>query len=115
VFADAKMLGTVLRNLVSNAIKFSNPGGHIRIKSHNSGNNVRILIEDEGIGISPENLKILFSLSPGDIKKGIGGENGTGLGLIICKRFIEKNNGSIFVKSEKGQGTSIEIFLPSNC
>jgi signal transduction histidine kinase len=70
-----------------------------------------VAVRDQGVGIPEENLKGLFSLASQNVSKGTGGEKGTGLGLIICKEFVEKNGGRLIVKSEPGKGSSFSFFL----
>jgi len=114
VFADFDTLQTVIRNLVSNAIKFTPQGGSIGISAKNSSNSmVEIAITDTGVGIDPENQAKLFRVD-GFTTKGTNQENGTGLGLILCKEFVELNHGTIEVSSTPGLGTTFTISLPSN-
>jgi signal transduction histidine kinase len=112
VFADIDMLKTVLRNLVSNSIKFTNNGGIININAEDKHNVVIISISDNGIGIKPEKLSKLFDISQRQNTTGTAEETGTGLGLIICKEFVEKNAGEIWVESECGKGSSFRFTLP---
>ena len=96
IFADKDMISTVLRNLLSNAIKFTHNGGKVSIHAKNAGENfIEIHISDNGVGIEPENLEKLFNIEVHHSTSGTGNESGTGLGLILCKEFIEKNNGKI--------------------
>jgi len=114
-FADKNMIRTVIRNLLSNAVKFTNPGGKVEVNSSISadGDSVDITISDNGVGISAEDIDTLFRI---DVKKkknkGTDNEKGTGLGLILCKEFVEKNNGSIRVTSEPGKGSRFTFTLP---
>ena len=115
IFADQNMIRTVLRNLVSNAVKFSFPGGVIELDSFIDDNKLTITVTDHGTGIPPEALDKLFNLSEQTITtKGTANEKGTGLGLILCREFIEKNGGSIAAKSEMGKGSTFGIMLPLN-
>jgi signal transduction histidine kinase len=114
VFADNDMLKTVLRNLVSNAIKFTNNGGKIYINAEKDSENVTISVSDNGIGISPQNLKKLFDISEVITTKGTADEKGTGLGLSLCKEFVEKHGGKIWVESEVGKGSRFSFSLPIN-
>lgn len=115
IFADQNMIRTVLRNLVSNAVKFSFPGGTIELDSFIEDNKLTITVTDHGTGIPPEALDKLFNLSEQTITtKGTANEKGTGLGLILCREFIEKNGGSIAAKSEMGKGSTFSIILPIN-
>ena len=112
VNADRKMIHTVLRNLVSNAIKFTEPGGEVRINGKDLGNEFEISVSDSGVGIPEENLSKLFSISEDYSTHGTDNERGTGLGLLLCKEFVEKNGGKIRVKSEPGQGSEFFFTIP---
>lgn len=113
VYADSNMLDLTIRNLISNAIKFTNDGGSITISANHIGKkNINISISDTGIGIDPENIPKLFRIDSKLTTEGTRGEIGTGLGLILCKEFIEKNKGKITVKSILGKGTTFRITLP---
>jgi signal transduction histidine kinase len=119
VFADKNMLTTIIRNLLSNAIKFTPHNGEILILSQGAKNPaayenpfVDILVKDNGIGISKEDQAKLFSLEDKFKSKGTDQESGTGLGLIICKEFVEKHGGSFRVISEPGKGSSFIFSLP---
>ena len=114
VFADADMLKTVLRNLVSNAIKFTNRNGTININKEENSEYVTISVSDNGIGITPDNLSKLFDISQVLTTKGTAEETGTGLGLFICKEFIEKHGGKIWVESEVGKGSDFRFTLPAS-
>ena len=111
-YANETMIRGVLRNLISNALKFTASGGKINLISKEENGLVRIEISDTGIGISPENLTKLFRLDQNITTPGTSDETGTGLGLILCKDFIEKNNGRISVESEIGKGTTFKFTLP---
>jgi signal transduction histidine kinase len=111
-FADSNTISTVIRNLTSNALKFSNPGGYINIIAKTSGKSILVSIEDNGVGISPSNIEKLFKLEESFSTKGTGQEVGTGLGLIVCKEFVEKNGGEISVKSKLNYGTTFTFTLP---
>ena len=104
-FADEYMTFTVFRNLISNAVKFSNTYGKIRISSKSEMDSVKICIEDSGVGISAEDIKKLFRTETHHTTPGTAQEKGTGLGLILCKEFVEKNNGKIWVESAIGNGS----------
>jgi signal transduction histidine kinase len=112
IFADADMLKAVLRNLVSNSIKFTNTGGTIRITSVQTNSDVTISVSDDGVGISPENLTKLFNISEVLTTKGTAKETGTGLGLLICKEFVEKHGGKIWIESELDKGSDFRFSLP---
>ncbi len=112
VFADVNHLRLVLRNLTSNAIKFTDKGGSITISAKPGSNaDAEISVRDTGIGIKPEKLDSLFKLGQSRSSDGTDGEKGTGLGLILCKEFIEKNGGQISVNSAVGEGTTFTLFL----
>lgn len=113
VFVDVNILHTIFRNLISNAVKFTDTGGRICLSAIAAGEkDIEITIEDTGIGMSPEILKDLFRLDPGTSRYGSQGEHGTGLGLIICKDFIENQKGKFWVESEEGKGTVFHFTLP---
>ncbi len=111
VYADPNMVHTIIRNLLSNAIKYTNPGGKIEISSKIQNSYLEITVSDSGIGIKPENLNKLFRIDENFSTKGTADETGTGLGLILCKEFVEKNEGEIWVKSIYGQGSDFTIKL----
>lgn len=113
VYADKNMINTVLRNLISNAIKYTRPGGAIKISANHSPEAVEISIADNGIGMSRESLNKLFRIDTYYSTAGTMGESGTGLGLIICKEFVEKNNGRIKAISLEGNGTTLSFTLNS--
>jgi len=112
IFADIDMLKTVIRNLVSNAIKFTNNGGIININAEQNSENVTISVSDNGVGISPDDLTKLFDITQILTTKGTKGETGTGLGLLLCKDFVEKHRGKIWVESEVGKGSDFKFTLP---
>jgi PAS domain S-box-containing protein len=112
VFADIDMLKTVLRNLVSNAIKFTNSGGSININAKENSVNVTISVSDNGIGIAPADLIKLFDISEVISTKGTAKETGTGLGLLLCKEFVEKHGGKIWIESISGKGSEFKFTLP---
>ena len=111
-FADEDTLKTVLRNLISNAIKFSKPDSSIEISIHQKESTVSITITDTGIGMDDEQLKKLFKIEHSVTRVGTANEKGTGLGLVLCKEFIELNKGSITVDSEINKGSTFTITLP---
>jgi PAS domain S-box-containing protein len=112
VKADRNMVSTVLRNFISNSIKFSNNQGSITIKSSTTGNIVTISVKDTGIGIQAETLNNLFKIQEKATTLGTAGEKGTGLGLILCKEFIENNNGKLWIQSKWQEGTTVFFTLP---
>lgn len=114
IYADRYMVETVLRNLISNAIKFTNPGGNVTIYAEDIGDFTYLYVRDNGIGISAENQKKLFNYDQQLSLKGTSNETGTGLGLAISKEFIEKNGGHILVESKKNTGSTFKVVLPKN-
>ncbi|NCC73751.1 MAG: PAS domain S-box protein [Sphingobacteriia bacterium] len=112
VHADENMIKTVLRNLLSNAIKFTKPGGRVEITSKENGDFLLVSISDNGIGISEANQKQLFEIGSGFTSRGTSNEKGTGLGLILCKEFIEKQGGKIRVESQENKGTTFTFTVP---
>jgi PAS domain S-box-containing protein len=113
VFADDNMVKAVIRNLLSNAIKFTGTGGSVEISTLNSGSEIEVSITDNGLGIEPENLPRLFRIDDQFKTKGTHDEQGSGLGLILCKEFVEMNGGKIWVESKSGKGSSFKFTLPS--
>ena len=112
VFSDTELLQIVLRNLVNNAIKFTPTGGHITLKASINKGNCIISVNDSGVGIPPEKLKNLFSVSNNKSTYGTNNEKGTGIGLTICKEFVELQQGSIWVESTEGKGSSFSFSIP---
>ncbi len=112
VCIDGNMITTVIRNLLSNALKFTPEGGSIKISSEISDEMINVSITDSGIGMSKDDLDKLFRIDVHHTTIGTSAEKGTGLGLILCKEFVEKNNGKIWVDSELGKGTSFTFSLP---
>ena len=112
VFADIDMLKTILRNLVSNAIKFTNRGGFIHVTAVKASENVTISVSDNGVGIKAERLTGLFDISRIFTTTGTANEKGSGLGLILCKELVEKNGGRIWVESEYGKGSNFVFTMP---
>lgn len=112
VFADKNSIATVVRNLVSNAIKFTSNGGWIGIAAETKENQAVISVSDSGVGIKSDDIEKIFMLDGSFTTKGTANESGTGLGLLLCKEFVEKNNGKIWVDSLKGKGSSFYFTLP---
>ncbi len=112
VFADKNMLKTTLRNLVSNAIKFTNKGGHVNIYTEQSRAYVTITVSDNGVGIKPEMITKLFDISQFYTTEGTENEKGTGLGLLLCKDFVEKHGGKIWVDSKIEKGSDFKFTIP---
>ncbi len=113
VMADREMLKSILRNLITNAIKFTNPGGNITLHAERKGEETEICVKDNGIGINEEDLRKLFRIGQTVTHPGTKKERGTGLGLILCKEFVEKNGGKIWVESEPGKGSRVTFTLRS--
>lgn len=113
VYADKKMIATIIRNLISNAIKFTPDGGVIKIVSNKNNHIVETTIADTGIGIDEKHLPTLFEVKNNYASKGTNNEKGTGLGLILCKEFINLNNGTIKVESKFNSGSNFIFTLQS--
>ena len=113
-YADVKMLAAIIRNLSSNAIKFTPSGGTVTIEGKYSDEVVQLCVRDTGIGIKPEYLDRLFRIDIHHSTYGTAEEKGSGLGLILCKEFAEKHGGSIYVESEYGAGSVFTVTLPKN-
>ena len=115
VTADAQMFESLMRNFVFNAVKYTPRGGEVTITAKPiPDNSVEILIKDTGIGMNKNMIDNLFRLDGQINRKGTEGEPSTGLGLIICKEFIEKHDGKLWVESEEGKGSSFYFTLPNN-
>lgn len=112
IVADVRMMKTVLRNLVNNAVKFSKPGGEVKISASAGKEYVEISVQDYGIGISFEDQRKLFRKDILHSTPGTNKEKGTGLGLLLCKEFVEKHGGKIRLISEPGKGSKFIITLP---
>ncbi|MBD0257057.1 MAG: CHASE3 domain-containing protein [Cytophagales bacterium] len=110
--ADAHMVETVLRNLLSNAIKFTPDHGKVRVEARRRGDFVELVVEDNGVGMQPEVMDKIFSVHVKHTTKGTAGEPGTGLGLAVCREFVERNGGTIGVESQPGQGSKFNVRLP---
>ena len=114
VFADKAMINTVLRNLISNAIKFTKPDGVILVEVTEEKNKLTVAVKDNGIGISKERVEKLFHIEESVSTTGTANEKGTGLGLILCKEFMEKHDGELRVESEEGIGSTFYFTIPCN-
>jgi two-component system, sensor histidine kinase and response regulator len=112
VLADKNMLMTVIRNLISNAIKFSNSGSEILLFSRLTQDVIILSVVDKGIGISKEKIDELFDVSINKSTNGTNKEKGSGLGLVLCRDFIKLNNGEIWVESQVGKGTTFSFSIP---
>ena len=112
VFADSEMLKVVIRNLVSNAIKFSAKDGEIKIKYVKTPESITFTVSDKGVGMSAESISMLFDISKIKTTSGTEGEKGSGFGLLLCKEFIGKHGGKIWVESEEGKGSEFRFTIP---
>ena len=112
IFADKAMISTILRNLISNAIKFTKPGGDIVISADVNQNEVIIYVKDTGIGLNKTTIEKLFRIDVNHSTPGTQKEKGTGLGLILCKEFVEKHSGKIWVESNEGKGSTFFFAIP---
>lgn len=113
VYADKDMMGVVIRNLISNAIKFSNPGQQVSIAAEKNEKEVVLSVCDNGIGMSETLLGNLFQLDKNVRRPGTAKEPSSGLGMILCKEFIEKQGGLIWVESQENKGTSVFVSIPA--
>ncbi len=114
IYSDASMVQLLLRNLISNAIKFSPPGGDIKVSSKENDGYVEISVADNGIGIQPDKIPLLFRLDAKYSTEGTAKEKGTGLGLVLCKEIVDKLKGQIRVESQPGKGSTFTFLLPRN-
>ncbi len=112
VYADENMIRTVVMNLLSNAVKFTPRGGCVTVRSEIDPGGTRLTVDDTGIGMSPEDLENLFRIDVHFTRKGTEDERGNGLGLILCKEFVELNRGTIEARSRPGGGSSFIVRLP---
>jgi len=115
VVADIHMFETIIRNLLFNAVKFSHEGGKVSINASATPNSMtEISVKDSGIGIPEDIIENLFMIDQSTCRKGTAGEPSTGLGLVICKEFVERHGGQIRVESEEGKGSTFSFTLPSS-
>lgn len=112
VMADKEMISTILRNLISNAAKFTHPGGEIVVSANPKQKEWVITIADNGVGIKEETIDKLFRIDQSYSTLGTQNEKGTGLGLLLCKEFVEKHNGRIWIESEEGKGSKFHFSVP---
>ncbi len=112
VYADPDMLYAILRNLLSNAMKFSFPGDTVTLSATQVNNDIEIVIVDTGVGISEEDFAKLFREDVTFQRPGTHGEEGTGLGVILCKQLVEQHGGSILIESILDEGTTVKVTLP---
>jgi signal transduction histidine kinase len=110
--ADLQMVKTILRNLISNAIKYTDISGEITINALENKQYVELTVKDNGVGITPEIMKKLFKIDYLHSSPGTRDEKGTGLGLLLCKEFVELHGGRIWIESEPGKGSSFSFTLP---
>lgn len=112
VQADSNMVETVIRNLISNAIKFTPQSGQIQLRAQQSGDFVELSVKDSGVGMPQEAIKKIFAFHAKHSTKGTAGETGSGFGLAVCREFVERNGGSIYVESKVGKGSTFNVRLP---
>lgn len=111
-YGDREMINTVIRNLINNALKFSNKGGLVEVEIHLNKSLFEVVVRDQGIGISDENIDKIFRIDQKFKTQGTSGETGTGLGLVLCKDFVKKNGGEIWCKTKEGAGSSFYFTVP---
>lgn len=112
VYADENMLQSILRNLVGNALKFTHAGGTVKLTTKDDGNFIVTSVSDTGVGIPEEKLGALFTIGGNHTTMGTAKEKGTGLGLMLCKEFVEKNGGLLRISSQPGKGSTFSFSLP---
>jgi signal transduction histidine kinase len=112
IYVDGNMMDTILRNLLSNCLKFTYPGGVIKIYSEKNGDKISIMVSDSGRGMDEQQLQDIFTEHKNYSSNGTNGEPGSGLGLLIVKEFIQANKGEIEVESKKNHGTCFKLQLP---
>src|SRR5688572_21037354 len=111
-YADSNTINLVIRNLITNAIKFTNEHGEVKVNAKPQGNEWVVSVKDNGVGMATEVLRILFDKTAPYTTRGTANEKGTGLGLILCKEFVEKNGGKIWVESAEDYGSTFYFTLP---
>jgi signal transduction histidine kinase len=115
IYADEKMVDTVLRNLISNAVKFTRRDGKVIVRAKKTGNEIiDITVSDTGVGMKEKNVKRLFKMNEKVSSKGTNGESSIGLGLLLCKEFVEKHGGKIWVESGQGKGGTFCFTVPES-
>ena len=112
VYADKNMVDSVFRNLISNALKFTGPGGSIILEASVKRKKVIVTVSDSGQGMKPEEIQHLFQLNNSRSKRGTGGEGGAGLGLLLCKDLITLHGEEIWAESKPGRGSDFHFTLP---
>ncbi len=113
IFTDERLVKTILRNLISNAIKFTNQGGAIDVSIIVASNQIEVTVSDNGVGMNQKTLDQLFKISTNTTTPGTSNEKGSGLGLVLCKEFTEKLGGTIWAESEEGKGSDFKFILPN--
>jgi signal transduction histidine kinase len=113
-FGDRTMISAILRNLITNAVKFTHPGGQVVISVKQKVDELEICVQDNGVGIKREAIEKLFMIDETHTSLGTKNEKGTGLGLILCKEFIDKHDGKIWVESEVGKGSKFYFSIPKH-
>lgn len=114
VYADYNSVSSIIRNLVSNAIKFNNPHGYVKILAEDADENLKIMVKDNGVGMSTAVIDQLFNVGNKLSTSGTADERGSGLGLILSKEFVEANKGKIEIESVEGEGSTFIIYLPKH-
>jgi len=113
IYADKSMLNSILRNILSNAIKFTPKLGQIAITAQQDKNKIKISIQDTGVGMNEETRSKIFDNYELESQPSTDNEKGTGLGMILCKEFVQKHEGEIWVESEINKGTTFYFSLPN--
>ena len=113
VMADRLMLETVLRNLLNNALKFTPRGGRVTVTARQVTSGVELAVSDTGIGMTREQAERLFRFDGSAVSEGTEGEHGTGLGLLICREFVNRHGGVLNIESEAGRGSIFRFMLPA--
>lgn len=114
VFADKNMLKTILRNLISNSIKFTPKSGQVSVSAITNQSCIEIIVSDTGIGMDTNTIQSLFKIGKTKSVKGTEGERGTGFGLLLCKEFVEKHGGTIWAESELGKSSDFKFTIPKS-
>lgn len=112
LYADSAMMNTVIRNLVTNAVKFTHMGGSVVLMAENESHACRLSVVDNGVGMSEHTCSTLFKIDTKNSLAGTNNEQGTGLGLILCQDFVARHNGLIEVESRLGHGSRFVVTLP---
>lgn len=112
IWADKNMTAFIIRNIISNAIKFTDEGGMMDINTKRNKYNAFVIIKDSGVGMSPDALSKLFQDNVSYSTFGTANEKGIGLGLVLCKDFMNKMNGTIEIESLQGEGTTVNLLFP---